>query len=166
MIWTTVSSWSCFCWLYRASPSLAPKNIFNLISGLTIWWCPCVESLLLCCWKRVFAMTSAFSWQNSINLSPASFCIPRPILPVSSSHPSIAQRVEWRTVDLTRVVILRLLVWFRPKGGAGCFWTSLVAQMVKRLPAMRETRVQSLGQEDLLEKEMATHSSILAWKIP
>ena len=38
--------------------------------------------------------------------------------------------------------------------------------MVKRLPTMRETRVQPLGQEDLLEKEMATHSSILAWKIP
>ena len=38
--------------------------------------------------------------------------------------------------------------------------------MVKRLPTMRETQVQSLGQEDLLEKEMATHSSILAWKIP
>ena len=44
-------------------------------------------------------------------------------------------------------------------------WTSLVAHMVKRLPTMRETWVQSLGQEDLLEKEMATHSSILAWKI-
>ena len=44
--------------------------------------------------------------------------------------------------------------------------TSLVAQTVKRLPTMRETQVQSLGQEDLLEKEMATHSSILAWKIP
>ena len=41
-----------------------------------------------------------------------------------------------------------------------------MAQMVKRLATMRETRVQSLGQEDLLEKEMATHSSILAWKIP
>ena len=38
--------------------------------------------------------------------------------------------------------------------------------MVKRLPAMQETWIQSLGQEDLLEKEMATHSSILAWKIP
>ena len=44
--------------------------------------------------------------------------------------------------------------------------TSLVAQMVKHLPTMRETQVQSLGQEDLLEKEMATHSSILAWRIP
>ena len=38
--------------------------------------------------------------------------------------------------------------------------------MVKRLPKMRETQVRSLGQEDLLEKEMATHSSTLAWKIP
>ena len=44
--------------------------------------------------------------------------------------------------------------------------TSLVAQMVKCLPTMWETWVQSLGWEDLLEKEMATHSSILALKIP
>ena len=41
-----------------------------------------------------------------------------------------------------------------------------VAQMVKCLPTMQETRVQSLGREDLLEKEMATDSSILAWRIP
>ena len=43
---------------------------------------------------------------------------------------------------------------------------SLVAQMVKRLPTMWQTQVQSLGWEDPLEKEMATHSSALAWKIP
>ena len=43
---------------------------------------------------------------------------------------------------------------------------SLVVQMVKNLPAMQETQVQSLGREDQLEKEMATHSSILAWRIP
>ena len=43
---------------------------------------------------------------------------------------------------------------------------SLVAQMVKCLPAMRETQVQSLGWEDPLEKAMAPHSSTLAWKIP
>ena len=41
-----------------------------------------------------------------------------------------------------------------------------MAQTVKRLPTVQETRVQSLGQEDPLEKEMATHSSTLAWKIP
>ena len=41
-----------------------------------------------------------------------------------------------------------------------------MAQMVKNLPAMQETQVQSLGQEDPLEKEMATHSRILAWSVP
>ena len=45
-------------------------------------------------------------------------------------------------------------------------WASLVAQLLKNLPAMWETWVQSLGWEDLLEKGMATHSSILAWRIP
>ena len=51
----------------------------------------------------------------------------------------------------------------RPLGDA---WDSMVAQKVKNLPAMRETWVQSLGGEDPLEKEMATHSCTLAWKIP
>ena len=46
------------------------------------------------------------------------------------------------------------------------FWASLVAQMVKNLPAKQEIWVQSLAQEDPLEKEMATHSSVLAWEIP
>ena len=46
------------------------------------------------------------------------------------------------------------------------FWASLVTQMVKSLPAMLETHVQSLGQEEPLEKEMATHSSTLTWEIP
>ena len=54
-----------------------------------------------------------------------------------------------------------LKVYFKKKT-----MTSLVAQTVKHLPAMLETRVQSLGGEDLLEKAMANHSSILAWKIP
>ena len=47
-----------------------------------------------------------------------------------------------------------------------CSLTSLVAQTVKRLPTMQETQVRPLGWEDTLEKEMATHSSLLAWKIP
>ena len=51
----------------------------------------------------------------------------------------------------------------RDKGGV---WASLVAQMVKNLPAIRETQVWSLGWEDPPEKGMATHSSILAWRIP
>ena len=47
MVWTTVRSQSSFCWLYRASPSSAAKNIINMISVLTIWWCPSVESSLM-----------------------------------------------------------------------------------------------------------------------
>ena len=46
------------------------------------------------------------------------------------------------------------------------YWASLVAQRLKRLPAMWETWVRSLGQEDSLEKEMTTHSSTLTWRIP
>ena len=46
------------------------------------------------------------------------------------------------------------------------YWASLVAQRLKHLPEMQETQVQSLGREDPLEKEMATHSSTLVWRIP
>ena len=60
--------------------------------------------------------------------------------------------------------------WGRSPGeGIGCLlqysWASLVAQMVRNLPAIQETWVRSLGWEYLLEKGMATHSSILAWRI-
>ena len=51
-------------------------------------------------------------------------------------------------------------------GPITCDWASLVAQRLKRLPAMWETWVRSLGKEDPLEKEMATHSGTLAWRIP
>ena len=57
----------------------------------------------------------------------------------------------------------------QPRDYLPAFWplrASLVAQTVKSLPAMWKTWVQSLGQEDPVEKEMATHSSILAWEIP
>ena len=47
-----------------------------------------------------------------------------------------------------------------------CSWASLVAQLVKNLPTIQETRLPSVGLEDSLEKGMATHSSILAWRIP
>ena len=51
-------------------------------------------------------------------------------------------------------------------GYLSSFWASLVAQMVKNLPATQKTWVRSLGREDPLEKGIATHSSILAWRIP
>ena len=85
--WATREALCCcwvshgFCWLYRASPSSAAKNIINLILIWTIWWCPCIESPLVLLEEGI-AMTSAFSWQNSISLCPASFCTPRPNLKV------------------------------------------------------------------------------------
>ena len=88
MIWATVSSQSCFCWLYRAF-------LYNLIL-IWFWYWPSgdvhVYSLLLCFWKRVFVMTSVFSWQNSVSLWPASLCTAKPNLPVT---PGIFQRRRW-----------------------------------------------------------------------
>ena len=60
----------------------------------------------------------------------------------------------------------KLILIFSLKGFFFSISTSLVAQRLKHLPLMRETWVQSLGQEDPLEKEKATHSRILAWRIP
>ena len=58
MIWATVSFQSCFCWLYRVSPSLAAKNIIILILVLTIWWCPCIESSFNITVIQVYTLSS------------------------------------------------------------------------------------------------------------
>ena len=82
MIWATVSSWSCFCWPYRASPSLSAKNIISLISVLAICWCPCVESSLVLsevgvCYVQCVLLAELYQ------PLPCSFCAPRPNLPVT-----------------------------------------------------------------------------------
>ena len=59
-----------------------------------------------------------------------------------------------------------MVFWLSCLVACGILGAFLVAQMVKNLPAMWEMQVQSLGREDPLEKGMATHSSILAWRIP
>ena len=59
-----------------------------------------------------------------------------------------------------------MLIFFKKLKYSGAMRASLIAQLVKNLPAVQETRVQFLGGQDPLEKDMATHSSILAWKIP
>ena len=82
MIWATVSSRSCFCWLYRASPSLAAKNIIKLISVLAICWCPCLELSLVLLKEGVsydqYILLAKLCWP-----CPASFCTPRPNLSVT-----------------------------------------------------------------------------------
>ena len=72
MISAAVSSWSCFCWLYRASPSLAAKNIINLILVLAIWWCPRVESSLVLLEEGV-CYDQCVLLANSVSLFPVSF---------------------------------------------------------------------------------------------
>ena len=96
-------------------------------------------SLLLCCWKRVFAMTSAFSWQNSISLCPTSFCTLRPNLPVTpgiSCFPTFAfqspimKRASFAVlvlkglVGLHRTVQLQLLqhYWSGHRLGLPWYW--------------------------------------------
>ena len=79
MILATVSSRSCFCWLYRASPSLAAKNVINLISVLTIWWCLCVQSSLVLleegvCYDQCILLAKLYwSWPCFILYSKAKF---------------------------------------------------------------------------------------------
>ena len=71
----------------------------------------------------------------------------------------IKEGVEWETATRNEAGYVTETVPLRIKA-------SLVAQTVNKLPAMQETWVQSLGGEDHLEKDMATHSSLLAWRIP
>ena len=127
-----VSSGSCSCWLYKASPSSAAKNIMNLILVLTIWWCPCTQSFLELLEKGI-CMTSMFFWQN-----PASFCTPRPNLPVTLGTywpPSLHSNPLWwkgylfffmlaleGLVDLHRTSQLQLLGHQWLGHGLGLLW--------------------------------------------
>ena len=67
---------------------------------------------------------------------------------------------------MSHLIHFIVLLWHEYNNYHQALQASLVAQMVKNLPAMQEIQVQSLRQEDALEKGIATHSSILAWRIP
>ena len=113
MIWATVSPQSCFCWLYRASPSLAAKNIISLISVLTIWWCPCIESSLVLLEEGV-CYDQWVLLAKLVSLCPVLFCTPRPNLPVTlgiSWLPTFAfQSAMMKTTSLFLVLVLEGLV--------------------------------------------------------
>ena len=84
----------------------------------------------------------------------------------SQTEPESWGKYPELSLDQLREPWLYLTLFLDQEFTQGFPWWSLVAQRLKRLPPMRETQVRSLGREDPLEKEMVTHSSIFAWRIP
>ena len=141
MILAVVSSQSCFCWLYRASPYLS-TNIINLILVLTIWWCACVESSLVLLKEGVcydLCVLLGKKKKTFVSLWLASFCTPRPNLPVTPGiswlstfafHSSIMKRTSFLVlvlegfVGLHRTVQLQLLqhYWLEHRLGLLWYW--------------------------------------------
>ena len=136
MIWATVSSWSSFCWVYRAFPSLAAKDIINLILVLTIWWCPCVQSSLVLLEEGVFSDQFI---GKTLSFCCASFCTPRQNLPVTPGvswlptfafqSPIMKRNIFWVLVlegfvGLHRTIPLQLLqhYWLGHRLGLLWYW--------------------------------------------
>ena len=165
--------------LHLQYPIFAIQSNICRLPGLLyhLWWCVCVQWCLTlwdCTDHRapgssvqkilqagILDLVAIFSSKGSFHPgieheSPASLCIGRQIL---------YHWVTWKAQDSFYRVI------FQPTMSGICvlawhFGVSVVAKMVKNLPAMQETWVQPLGWEDPLEKGMTTQSSILAWEIP
>ena len=139
MIWATVSSWSCFCWLYRASPSLVAENITNLISLLVMSRC----KVFSCVVGSGCLLWTVHCLGKTISLCPASFCTPRPNLPVTpgiSWLPTCAfqsptmKRTSFLVLvleglaGLQRTVQLQLLqhYWLRHRLGLLGYWMAFL----------------------------------------
>ena len=138
-----------------------------------------MQSCILCCWKRVFALTSAFSWQNSVSLCPASFCpYSKAKLAYYSRYlltPYFCIPVPYDEKDISFLVLV--LEGFAGESNGnplqdsclenpmdGGAWKAAVHGVAKG-----QTRLSDFTftfHFHALEKEMATHSSVLAWRIP
>ena len=110
MIWVTVSFQYCFCWLYRASPSLVTRNIINLILVLTIWWCPCAQASLVLLKEGInsekkqleFGVFTSYAAAKSLQLCPT-LCDPIDSSPPGSPVPGIlqARTQEWVAISFS-----------------------------------------------------------------
>ena len=113
------------CWLYRASPSLAEKNIINLILVLSIWWCLCVESSLVLleagvCYDQCVPLAKLL-----ICLCPTSFCTLRPNLPFNAC-------VSWLTTFAFQSPILKwYLFWVLVLKGLVCLHRTVQLQLLQ-----------------------------------
>ena len=133
IIWATISSRSCFCWLYRASPFLAAENIINLISVSTIWWCPCVESSLVLleegvCYDQCILLAEAFALLHSV-LQGQICLLGVSWLPTFAFQPSIMKRTSFWGIGYRRscrTVQLQLLQWYWSGYRLGLLWFWMV----------------------------------------
>ena len=130
MIWATVGFQSCFCWLFRASPSLAAKNIINLISVLTIWWCPCV--VLSCVFGRGCLLWPVRSLGKTLlgfallySGSKVRFaCYSRCLLSeIAQSCMTLWSRELWPTrLSIHSISQARVLEWIAISSSSGSSW--------------------------------------------
>ena len=139
MVWSTVSSKSCFCWLYTTFPSSAMRNVISLISVLTIWWYPCGESSLVLLKKGVcydsWILLAEFGYPLSCfilysrpnssvppkYLLTSYFCIP---VPYDEKDIFFLLLVLEHLIDLHRTVQLQLLQhqWLGQRFGLLWYW--------------------------------------------
>ena len=109
----------------------------------------------------------SMGWATCLFSSSLNLCNNRWCLLLQRLRQSLWRTYGWRLAHSSfTVAVMTTLIYSIFSPSTWYFWTSLVVQMVKSLPAMQETWVPCLGLEDSLEKGMATPSSTLAWKIP
>ena len=138
------------------------KQIENVKKSLSTLWADC-KSKQASFWSAIFSYSMqqqrTFSWSDC-EVQQADFIQQTGDHQLSSWAEKKLQSTSQSQTHTKKRLWSLVVVCFQSD------WTSLMAQMVKRLPTMQETWVQFLSWKDLLEKKMATHSSILAWKIP
>ena len=143
-------------WIYVFFGQSSLKNI--LLGG----WGWGIEVNYWCCWKTFWFLWKPLSiFQESF--VPRESSTASPLWKEQLRSKTTLWKQPWPnnqciTIGLTQCQLCLLI-------GTWKYWASLVTQLVKNLPAVQETCVQSLGWEDPLEKGMATHSSVLAWRI-
>ena len=115
----------------------------------------------------IFPSISVFSNEVALLIRwPEYWSFSFSISPSNEYSGLISFKIDWFDLLAVQGTLKSLLQHHISKASILWRWASLVAQLVKNLPAMLETQVQSLGWEDPLEKGTATHSSILSWRIP
>ena len=129
-------------------------EVCNTYCTVNIWNFQCLHRLSDLNNRNSFSHNCA-DWKSKMKVSEV-WLLLRPLSLAYRQPPSpfLTQPSSWTCTTLSVSLYIQVAS------------SSLVAQLVKNLPAMQETQVRSLSREDLLEKEMATHSSILAWEIP